>query len=131
MNDQNARLNKMSAVLDNGNFLRGLLLLIKKDNKIQETEASIFFRTGKELGFDREFCEEAIRNLLRNDFINSTPPYFHNKSTALKFLQVGISLIQTDIESRHNEMKFLETVAKTNEINRFWEKEKAKINILN
>lgn len=123
MKNQSITNDKILATLDKGNFLRGLLLLIRKDNKINEHEAAAFYKAGEELGYDKEFCQEAIRNLLRNDHINNDPPVFHNKILAEKFLSTGFRLINKDLDSRNSEIHFLENVAENNGLKDFWNTE--------
>lgn len=106
--------------LDNGNLLRGLLLLIKKDKNIWDHETRIFIKEGMKLGYDKEFCEDAIQNVLRNPNINQNSPVFFYRSNALKFLRFGISIIKEDVNPHPSKIQFLEKVAYENDLIRHW-----------
>ncbi len=49
---------------DRSEFLRGFLILVKKDNNISEFERKMIMVVGKYFGFAEEFCEESINTLL-------------------------------------------------------------------
>lgn len=106
--------------LDNGNLLRGLLLLIKTDKNIWDHELRIFVQEGVKLGYDKEFCENSIRNVLRNKHINQSPPVFFYKANAIKFLRVAMSIIKEDFKPNVQKLKFLEEVALVNDLARHW-----------
>lgn len=118
---------KIMLTLDNSNFLRGLLLLIRKDKNVWDHEERIFIKAGIEFGFDKEFCKESLQSLLKNEYINNDPPKFFDTEIAKKFLLVGIKVINQDLRPHSEKIKFLETVAENNEIILFWDKIKSEI----
>lgn len=110
-------LNKSTAkIIDGSNLLRGLLVLIIKDKKIAQHEERIFLEEGKKLGFEKEFCLEAIHNGLRNKNIVSEIPVFLNKQFAFEFLNLGMKILHEDSVIDKNKLEFLEKTACRNGI---------------
>ena len=107
-------------VLDKSNYLKGLLVLISKDNKVSEHERNFLLEVGKSLGFDKEFCEEAIETLLENEYISQEPPVFSKKEFAESFLRDGINLAVSDLEVDKNEINYLKAIAEVNKIDEDW-----------
>ena len=101
-------------MLDASNYFRGLLLLIRKDRKVTQTEIELMKRIGKTLGFEKEFCDTAIRDILENDYIADTPPDFSSKELALKFVKDGLSLAFSDSEGHPSEEQWLQSTAEIN-----------------
>ena len=56
-------------VIEGSNYFRGLLLLISKDRKLTEPEIILMKRIGKALGFEKDFCNDAIHEILENKFV--------------------------------------------------------------
>jgi hypothetical protein len=48
------------SVIDGVNYLKGLLLLIRKDRRISDSEIRLLRRIGKALGFERTFCDNEV-----------------------------------------------------------------------
>ncbi len=48
--------------IDKGKYLRGLLVLSKKDRQLTNEEKNIVKEVGANLGYDSEFIQEIIRN---------------------------------------------------------------------
>ena len=67
------------SVVDASNYFKGLLLLIRKDRKVTESEVEFMRHIGKALGFERQFCENAIQGILENEHIRDQPPRFATK----------------------------------------------------
>ena len=107
-------------VLDKSNYLKGLLVLIGKDKKISENENDFIMQVGKTLGFDREFCQEAISTLLDNKYISQEPPMFSQKSFAESFLLDGLKVLSADKSISTNEISFLQLTAKANKVEDNW-----------
>ena len=72
------------SVPDASNYLKGLLLLIRKDRKISEEEHELMARVGKNLGFEKNFVENAIHEILDNKYITVIPPEFSSREIAEK-----------------------------------------------
>lgn len=106
---------------DNSNLLRALLLLISKDKNIWDHEVSIFIREGMALGYEKDFCENALKNILKNSFIDQTPPVFFNKENALNILHVGIRIIKEDLNPHPKKIEFLEKIALANNLSGYWQ----------
>ena len=69
-------------VIDRSNYLKGLLLLVRKDSRISDAEVRLTKRIGKALGFEHAFCDNAIREILENKYIVDVPPEFSAKKLA-------------------------------------------------
>jgi uncharacterized tellurite resistance protein B-like protein len=104
------------SVLDASNYYKGLLLLVRKDRKISKSETDLMKRVGKSLGFEREFCENAIRDILENKYIVDTPPEFSAKELALMFLKDGLAIAFSDNEYDPAEKEWLRATAERNGI---------------
>lgn len=111
-------------LLDRSNYFKGLLLLVGKDKKVTEKEKEMMKNLGKTLGFDKEFVDEAIGNLLINEYIKKDPPKFSHKEFAEAFLKDGIKFAIADDELNKDEVEWLHEVALTNSINNAWLRDK-------
>lgn len=105
---------------DSGNYLRGMLLLIGKDQKILEQEKNWFFSLSKILGYDLAFCKTAIKELPENEYLQTSPPVFSNPEIAKAFIIDGIHLAYADKEINPNEIFWINTVAEANGIDILW-----------
>jgi hypothetical protein len=103
---------------DKSKYLKGLLLLTKKDFNVSHQETEIIKRAGKRLGFAEDFYEDAIRNLLGNPNINEEPLQFSNEEIAVEFLKDGLELAYCDTSSPIKELELLRRIADTNGIER-------------
>jgi hypothetical protein len=108
------------SVLDGSRYFKGLLLLIRKDRKITESEIELMKRIGKALGFEKEFCDNAIREVLENKYIVDTPPEFSEKELAIKFIKDGLSLAFSDNEFHRSEEEWLRSAADKNGLELTW-----------
>lgn len=107
-------------IRDRSNYLKGLLVLISKDRKISETESNFIMSVGKTLGFDKEFCQEAIDTILENKYISHDPPLFSNKEFAMSFIEDGISVSISDEDFDRLEISYLKSTADINNIDQEW-----------
>jgi len=108
------------SILDGSNYFRGLLLLIGKDHTISETESEMMKNLGRALGLEREFCEEAIRDILDNRYISDTPPEFSNKELARMFVRDGFTIATADHEMHALEVEWLRSTAEANGLDDAW-----------
>ena len=108
------------SVLDGSNYFKGLLLLIRKDRKITNPEIELMKHIGKTLGFEKEFCDGAIREVLENKYIVDTPPEFSTKELAIKFIKDGLSLAFSDNEFHPTEEEWLRSAADKNDLDLKW-----------
>jgi hypothetical protein len=106
--------------IDAGEYLRGLLLLIGKDRTITEVEKHLMKRIGKTLGFEREFCDNAIRDILENKYIVDTPPKFSTNELAMKFIKDGLVLAFSDDKLHTAEAEWLRSTAEKNGLDLEW-----------
>ena len=106
--------------IDAGEYFRGLLLLTRKDHKISDAEAELMRRIGKSLGFEREFCEDAIRDILENKYILDMPPQFSAGELAMSFIKDGLTLAYSDQEIPASEEEWLMSVAAKNGLDNEW-----------
>jgi uncharacterized tellurite resistance protein B-like protein len=104
------------SVLDASNYFKGLLLLIRKDRKVSESESDLMKRIGKTLGFEKEFCDGAVRDILANTYIDDTPPDFSTRELAVKFIKDGFSIAFADNEFDPSEEEWLRSTAERNGI---------------
>ncbi len=110
---------KISAV-DASNYFRGLLLLIRKDRKVTESEVELMMRIGKALVFEERFCENAIQGILENEHVREQAPKFATKELAEKFIHDGLSLSFSDNEIHPSEEEWLRFVAEVNGLDLQW-----------
>ena len=104
------------SIIDGSNYFKGLLLLIRKDRKIVPAEIILMKRIGKTLGFEAEFCDNAIQEILDNRFIVDAPPEFSTEDLAVKFIKDGLALAHSDGEIHPEEEEWLRSVAEKNGI---------------
>ncbi len=90
-------------IIDASNYFKGLLLLIRKDRKITQPERDLMKSIGKSLGFEKEFCDTAIHDILENIYIEDIPPAFSTRDLAIKFIKDGLYLALVDHEEIHPE----------------------------
>lgn len=107
-------------VIDGSNYFKGMLLLVRKDNKITEPETNIMMRIGKALGFEKSFIEEAINEILGNKYISDEPPVFSSRELAQKFIKDGLILAASDEKIHPLEEEWLLAVAGANKIESSW-----------
>ncbi len=103
-------------VLDRSKYLKGLLILARKDNQITSSEREILKKVGKNLGFEERFIETAINEALDNEYLTDEPPMFSNVYAAESFIKNGILLASVDKRIDKRELTFLMRVAKANDI---------------
>lgn len=104
------------SIQDASNYFRGLLLLIRKDRKVSPSEVDLMQRIGRRLDFEKEFCDNAIREVLANGYLEDAPPEFSSKEIALRFIRDGLSLAFSDGEYSRNEELWLRSTAGKNGI---------------
>ncbi len=108
------------SVIDASNYFKGLLLLIGKDRKITDPEIALVQRIGKSFGFEKVFCDNAIRDILENKFILDVPPKFSRKELAKKFIKDGLALAASDNEIHPSEEEWLLSIAEKNGLDVEW-----------
>jgi hypothetical protein len=115
------------SAIDRSNYLKGLLIVAKKDNKLADIEKSIIKTFSEKLGFASDFCDEVIRNLLANKYIDESPLKFSEKKIAQSFVTDGLRLAYVNNKIPDQELNWLKTTALINGIDEKWFEEKNKI----
>jgi hypothetical protein len=108
------------SIQDRGKYLRGMLLLIGKDQQILEHEKDWFYKLSKILGYDIAFCKTAIKELPENEYLEISPPVFSLPGIAEAFIIDGIHLAYADKEMNPDEMLWINSVAVANGIDILW-----------
>ena len=108
------------SIRDGSNYFKGLLLLIRKDREIKESEIQLMKHIGKALGFEREFCENAIHEILENKFIIDNTPEFSTKEVAAMFIKDGLAIANSDTEIHLAEEEWLRSAAEHNGLDLNW-----------
>jgi len=107
-------------LLDKSNYLKGLLIIARKDNQLAESEKNILKSIAEKLGFASDFYEETIKNLLVNEHINDEPIKFSNKKIASSFISDGIKLAFSDKKIHDAEISWLKATAVENSLDEEW-----------
>ena len=107
-------------LLDKSNYLKGLLIIARKDNQLAESEKSILKSIAERLGFASDFYEETINNLLFNNHINDEPIKFSNEKIATSFISDGLKLAFSDKKIHGAEMDWLKATAIKNSLEENW-----------
>ncbi len=108
------------SVIEGSTYYRGLLLLISIDRSTSEPEIVLMKRIGKALGFEKDFCNNAIHEIFDNKFILKEPPKFSSTELAKKFIKDGLFLAHSDGENHPEEEIWLESIAVRNGIDTEW-----------
>lgn len=109
------------SIIDGSNYFKALLLLIRKDHQVSDPEVKLIKHIGKSFGFDQEFCDGAIRDILKNECINETPPVFSSKEIAAKFIKDGLSIAYSDHDQIDKfEEDWLRLIASKNSLDPKW-----------
>lgn len=109
---------------DKSNYLKGLLVIAKKDNKLTEPEKKIIRDIAKKLGFASDFYEETLKSLIANKYILEDPIKFSNRKIAESFLCDGLNLAFSDGIVPDSEIEWLRKIAEKNSIEEEWFSEK-------
>lgn len=102
--------------IDTSNFLRGLLILIKKDNIIHEREIELLNKYGELLGLDKEFYRIILNEFLTKEKIDSSIPKFSSKKVTIQFVNDAINMGFVDSYFHIKEIEWLYKVANKNKI---------------
>ena len=114
------------AVIDKSSYLRGLLILARKDNHISKIQKSIILEAGKRLGFSSEFCEEILNTILHNECLCEKPIKFKSYAVAKSFIADGLKLTCSGKSIIDAELKWLRQAAEINSVDLKWFNEQVK-----
>jgi len=107
-------------------YLKGLLIIAKKDNVLAEAEESIIRQLAKRLGFSASFYEETLQSLLSNDYLSEDPLKFSDEKLSHSFIIDGLMLAYSNNVLDEREIDWLRQTAELNNINTQWFGDKAK-----
>ena len=122
---ENLKGNMNISAIDRSNYLKGLLIVAKKDNQLADIEKSVIKTFSEKLGFASDFCDEVIRNLLANKYIDESPLKFSSIQIAQSFITDGLRLAYTN-KIPDQEINWLKRTASLNGIDEKWFEEKNK-----
>jgi hypothetical protein len=108
------------ALIDKSSYLRGLLVLARKDNHISEIQKTIILKAGKRLGFSSNFCEENLSTLLHNEWLCEKPIRFNSYAVAKSFIADGLKLTCSGKFITDSELNWLRQAAKINSVDLKW-----------
>jgi hypothetical protein len=110
-------------LMDKSSYLRGLLILAKKDNHITPLKKTIIYNAGVSLGFSSEFCTEILKTLFKNKCLCDEPIKFINYKVAKSFISDGLTLASAGKSISPSQLRWLVKSAQINGINVAWLKE--------
>lgn len=111
-------------IKDKSNYLKGLLIVAKKDKQLADSEKKIIRGIGEKLGFASDFYEDVLKDLLSNEYIIEDPIRFSNVKIARSFIDDGLKLAYSDNKISDVEIDWLSETAKHNNIDDIWFNEK-------
>ena len=103
-------------LLDKSNYLKGLLIIARKDNQLAESEKNILKSIAQRLGFASDFYEETIKHLLLNKHIGDEPIKFSHEKIAESFILDGLKLALSDDKISDIEFSWIKNIAPENGI---------------
>ena len=107
-------------LIDKSNYLRGLLILAKKENNISQIEKDTIYKVGIRLGFSSAFCKEIIKTLLQNECLCDDPIKFVNYNVAQSFILDGLTISTTGKLISATQLIWLKNLALINGIHMGW-----------
>jgi len=108
------------SLMDRSLYFKGLLLLIRKDQVLEEEERALMMRIGRLFGFEKRFCQEVIDEILTNKHVVDEPPFFSEPAISRCFIQDGLKLSLVDGHIHDSEWQWLKAVAAKNNLDQDW-----------
>ena len=105
---------------DKSSYLKGLLILAKRDNLLSESEEVIIKGIAQRLGFSTDFYEYTLHNLLQNEYLTEEPVKFSEKKLSYSFIIDGLKLAHSDNNLHDSEINWLRQTAEENNISMEW-----------
>jgi len=105
---------------DKSSYLKGLLILAKRDKLLTESEEDIIKDIAQRLGFSTDFYEYTLQNLLQNEYLTEEPVKFSEKELSYSFIIDGLKLAHSDNNLHDSEIIWLRQTAKENNISMEW-----------
>lgn len=113
---RNSKEDEMFTVPDKSNYLKGLLILARKDDQLVDDERNIIRTVAQKFGFSKDFYEDTLKSLMTNKYITEEPILFSSKQVAELFLNDGFRLAFSDDVMHSKELEWLKIIAKANGI---------------
>ena len=107
-------------IKDRSNYLKGLLIIARKDNQLAESEKIIIRGVAEKLGFATDFYEETLQSLLTNKYILDDPLQFSDIKIAKSFVNDGLRLAYSDNKISDVELGWLKETALFNNLDEEW-----------
>lgn len=105
---------------DKSSYLKGLLILAKRDNVLTESEEIIIKDIAQRLGFSTDFYEYTLQNLLQNEYLTEEPVKFSEMKLSYSFIIDGLKLAHSDNKLDDSEINWLRQTASVNNISMQW-----------
>ena len=105
---------------DKSNYLKGLLILAKRDKVLAESEEKIIKDIASRLGFSSDFYEYTLQYLIENQFLTEEPVQFSDQKIAQSFIADGFNLAYSDSHLDKREIDWLRETAIENNVNIDW-----------
>jgi hypothetical protein len=109
---------------DKSSYLKGLLILAKKDNVLAESEEKIIKQIATRLGFSTDFYEYTLENLFSNEYLSEEPIKFSDDKLSRSFILDGLKLARSDNKLDEREIDWLKLTAIKNNVDMKWFEEK-------
>lgn len=115
---ENAKLNvKEIDYKDRSEFLRGLSVIIRKNNCRNIDGTTMFLTIGKYLGFEKGFCEKSLEHLMVNKYISEKPPVFSNEFIAESIIDEVTKIMSQTHPMSGTTVELLQLAANVNKVN--------------
>jgi hypothetical protein len=108
------------SLMDRSLYFKGLLLLIRKDQVVEEGERALMMRIGRLFGFEKKFCQKVIDEILTNPHVIDEPPLFSEPDISRCFIRDGLKLSLVDGHIHDSEWQWLKAVATKNNLDQNW-----------
>ncbi|MBK6680632.1 MAG: TerB family tellurite resistance protein [Ignavibacteriales bacterium] len=106
----------MLTTIDKSNYLKGLLIVARLDDRLIDRERDQIRNVATRLGFSKDFYEETLKNLMINENISDNPLMFSSPAIAEIFLNEALNLAYADNELSKVELDWLRKTAEINGI---------------
>ena len=106
--------------LDTSNYFRGLLVLISREKQINQRQRTLLKKIGRFLGFNHDFIDSAINDLVNNKYVKTEVPLFSNCAVVELFLKDGIKLAFINDTLTLKQIEWLMAIAIRNRISKQW-----------
>jgi hypothetical protein len=103
-------------VIDNSKYLKGLLILARRDRRLAQQEKEFIRIKARDLGFSKDFYEDVLKGLMANKYITEEPIVFSERAITESFLHDGLRLAYSDNDFDEQELAWLKQIAYANGI---------------